>query len=116
MVERHLKRCEKVRLKHIYLTCFLLLLFQGNATGNNAGLWLRSKMHSELFRVGRIVQCHAGKVLLFGVIILATLTVGLKNAKTEAGLEKLWVEGKRFECGGKIRVAGFLKRNIGEIF
>jgi len=69
-------------------------LFQGKATGNKAALWLRSKLQTELFKLGRFLQVHAGKVLFVGILVLATFTVGLKSAEVESRVEKLWVEGK----------------------
>ena len=71
-----------------------LCLFQGKATGNKAALWLRSKLQTELFKLGRFLQVHAGKVLFVGLLVLATFTVGLKSAVIESRVEKLWVEGK----------------------
>jgi hypothetical protein len=81
----------------VHVTAFLkkcLLAFQGKATGNKAALWLRSKLQTELFKLGRFLEVHAGKVLFVGVLILATLSIGLKNATIESRVEKLWVEGK----------------------
>ncbi len=70
-------------------------VFQDKATGNKAALWLRSKAQSKLFQVGRFSQRNAGLVLFAGVIALAVLAfAGLKYAKMESKLEKIWVEGK----------------------
>jgi patched 1 protein len=68
--------------------------FQGKATGNKAALWLRAKLQTELFKLGKFLQSHAGKVLFVGILVLATFSVGLKSAVIESRVEKLWVEGK----------------------
>jgi hypothetical protein len=41
-----------------------------------------------------VLQNHAGKVLFVGLLVLATLTIGLKNTAIESRVEKLWIEGK----------------------
>ena len=41
-------------------------------------------------------QVHAGKVLFTGLLLLASLTIGLKEVRFEDRLERLWVvEGGR---------------------
>ena len=39
-----------------------------------------------------MIQEHAGKVLFTGLLLLASLTIGLKSVVMEDKLEKLWVE------------------------
>ena len=57
---------------------------------------LRSKLHSELNKMGDFIQRKAGLVLFSGIIVLAVLSfAGLKYSKMESKMEKLWVEGKR---------------------
>jgi hypothetical protein len=46
-------------------------------------LWVRSKLQEELYQLGRLVQQHAGKVLFTGVLLLASLTIGLKSVILE---------------------------------
>ena len=70
---------------------------QGKASGNKMALWLRSKLQSNLFSLGNFVQKHPGKVLFFGIILLFCLSLGLKSARMEWRVEKLWVEGKSRE-------------------
>ena len=71
------------------------LYLQGKASGNETSLWIRAKLHAELFKLGSRIQRHAGKILLIGVLILAILAYFNKNAKFETRVEKLWVEGKK---------------------
>ena len=69
--------------------------FQGKATGNKPALVLRSNIQKQLFQLGCVIQKHAGKVLLFGVLILCILFgLGLNRGHIENRLEKLWVQGK----------------------
>lgn len=80
---------------HVVLNFVVSLLFQGKASGNKAALWLRAKMQADFGRIGRTVQSHAKKVLFLGCVLLLTLSLlGLKNAKMESRVEKLWVEGE----------------------
>ena len=60
--------------------------------GNQPGLWVRARLQEELYQLGRLVQQHAGKVLFTGLLLLASLTIGLKSVKLEDRIEKLWVE------------------------
>ena len=57
-------------------------------------LWLRSKLQSDLFSLGGFVQRHPGKVLFFGIVLLVCLSLGLKSARIEWRVQKLWVEGE----------------------
>ena len=68
------------------------MLLQGRAVGNQPGLWVRARLQEELYQLGRLVQQHAGKVLFTGLLLLASLTIGLKSVKLEDRIEKLWVE------------------------
>ncbi len=71
-------------------------LFQDKATGNKAALWLRAKLQTELlFPLGRQAQAHAKKILVAGAVVLLSLSVGLRGARTENRVDKLWVEGKK---------------------
>ena len=57
---------------------------------------LRSNIQKQLFQLGCVIQKHAGKVLLFGVLILSILFgLGLNRGHIENRLEKLWVQGKK---------------------
>lgn len=66
---------------------------QEKADGNQASLWIRSRLQSHLYDVGFSIQRNPGKILFVGLLILATFCVGLKSAHVEYNLEKLWVEG-----------------------
>ena len=66
-----------------YLLTYHTYLWQGRARGNRAGLWVRSKLQEELYQLGRLIQRHAGKVLFTGVLLLASLTIGLKSVILE---------------------------------
>ena len=44
---------------------------------------MRSKLQEELYQLGRLIQRHAGKVLFTGVLLLASLTIGLKSVILE---------------------------------
>jgi hypothetical protein len=68
-------------------------VFQGKATGNKHGLWLRWQLQQRLFAVGCFIQLHAGKVLFLGLLLLSLCCVGLKIASLETRVENLWVEG-----------------------
>ena len=71
--------------------------FQGKATGNKPALILRSNVQRQLFQLGCVIQKHAGKFLIFGVLILSSLFgLGLNRGHIENRLEKLWVQGKKF--------------------
>ena len=71
--------------------------FQGKATGNKPALILRSNVQRQLFQLGCVIQKHAGKFLIFGVLILSSLFgLGLNRGHIENRLEKLWVQGKNF--------------------
>lgn len=48
-----------------------------------------------MYRLGRLVEVHAGKVLVLGVLVLLAAGVGLRDAVMETRVEKLWVEGKK---------------------
>ena len=72
----------------------LFSYLQGKATGNKMALWLRSKLQSDLFSLGSFVQKNPGKVLFFGIVLLFCFSLGLKSARFEWRVEKLWVEGK----------------------
>ena len=80
----------------------LFISFQGKASGRRKALWLRSKLQEELFKLGRLVQSHAGTVLFVGVVLLLTACVGLKGAVMETKLERLWVEGKKKKVSMKM--------------
>ena len=78
----------------MHVSSFCIFALQDKATGNKTGLWLRSKLQSDFFSLGNFVQRHPGKVLFFGVVLLVCLSLGLKSARMEWRVEKLWVEGK----------------------
>ncbi len=73
----------------------MLSFLQDKATGNKAALWLRAKLQSEfLLPLGRLAQAHAGKVLLVGAVVLLALSVGLRDARVESRIDRLWVKGE----------------------
>lgn len=67
-------------------------------------LWLRSKSQSNLFSLGNFVQKNPGKVLFFGIVLLFCFSLGLKSARIEWRVEKLWVEGKWSEIARAVVV------------
>jgi hypothetical protein len=69
--------------------CYAL---QGRARGNKPALWVRSKLQEELFQLGRLIQRHAGKVLFTGVLLLASLTIGLKSVILEVRGDKHYAQ------------------------
>ena len=73
---------------------YIFYIFQGKASGNKSALWLRSKLQSKLFSLGRLVQNHAGLILIVGVVGLLLAWIGLRNFKIESKVDNLWVEGK----------------------
>ncbi|XP_022105455.1 protein patched homolog 1-like isoform X2 [Acanthaster planci] len=71
---------------------------RGRAQGNKAALWLRARLQALLFYLGCTIQLHCGKTLFLGIIIMGAFAVGLKQARIETNVEKLWVEvGGRLE-------------------
>nr|WJJ61139.1 Patched [Patiria miniata] len=71
---------------------------RGRAQGNKAALWIRARLQALLFYLGCTIQLHSGKVLFLGIIIMGAFAVGLKQARIETNVEKLWVEvGGRLE-------------------
>ena len=69
---------------------------QGKATGNKPALVLRSNIQKQLFQLGCVIQKHAGKFLIFGILILSSLFgFGLNRGHIENRLEKLWVQGEK---------------------
>ena len=91
----------------IFVTKYLL--FQGRATGNKPALWMRSRLQEELYQLGRMIQEHAGKVLFTGLLLLASLTIGLKSVVIEDRIEKLWVE----EGGRLDRELAYVEETLG---
>jgi acyl-CoA synthetase (AMP-forming)/AMP-acid ligase II len=67
---------------------------RGRAQGNKAALWLRARLQAFLFYLGCSIQRRYGQVLIFGIVIMGAFSIGLKLAKMETNVEKLWVEGK----------------------
>ena len=56
-----------------------------------------------------MIQAHAGKVLFTGFLLLATFTIGIKNAVMEDRIEKLWVE----EGGRLDRELAYVEEQLG---
>uniref|UniRef100_A0A0K2T4G9 Protein patchedlike [Bombus terrestris] n=2 Tax=Lepeophtheirus salmonis TaxID=72036 RepID=A0A0K2T4G9_LEPSM len=83
---------------------------KGKATGNKGALWFRSKIQKELYQLGKFIQKHPGKVLFVGFLILSALCVGLKSAKVENRVEKLWVE----EGGRLQKELEFVQNTLGK--
>ncbi|XP_037090839.1 protein patched-like [Pollicipes pollicipes] len=83
---------------------------KGKASGSRAALWLRSRTQFYLFHTGRLVQSHAGKILFAGILLLATLCIGLKNIQLRTDMEDLWVE----EGGRLERELEYVKSSLGE--
>ncbi|KAF0297659.1 Protein patched [Amphibalanus amphitrite] len=82
---------------------------KGHAEGNRAALWVRAHTQSYLFHTGRLVQSHAGKILFVGVLLLATLCIGLKNIPLQTDVEDLWVE----EGGRLQRELEYVRSSLG---
>ncbi|XP_033636690.1 protein patched homolog 1-like isoform X1 [Asterias rubens] len=83
---------------------------RGRAQGNKSALWLRGKLQALLFFLGCYIQFHSGKVLFLGVIIMGAFAVGLKQARIETNVEKLWVE-----VGGRLeRELDYTTKTLGE--
>ena len=72
------------------------VFFQQRATGNEIALKFRTKFQQNFYQLGCFIHRHSGKVLFLGLLVLSTFCVGLKSAKFENNVEKLWVEGKSF--------------------
>ncbi|XP_033103674.1 protein patched homolog 1-like isoform X2 [Anneissia japonica] len=71
---------------------------RGRAEGNKLALWWRAKIQSMLFCIGCYLHLHSGKVLFLGALFLVVCGIGMKLAKMETNVEKLWVEeGGRLE-------------------
>ena len=165
------------------------MFVQGRASGNHAGLWVRSKIQEEMFQLGSIIQVytfffnfkfyclftpseselvnisliswfftfsniislclllsftfnltvssnllfddyykshifvveyiltyfyfvkvHAGKVLFTGLLLLSSLTIGLKSVKVEDRIDRLWV----VEGGRVAREMEYMDSTLGE--
>uniref|UniRef100_A0A8D9BH04 Protein patched n=1 Tax=Cacopsylla melanoneura TaxID=428564 RepID=A0A8D9BH04_9HEMI len=65
---------------------------KGKAEGQRTALWFRSKLQRELFKLGKFLQRHAGKVIFVALLILATFCVGLKSHVVHSKIEDLWIE------------------------
>jgi len=87
----------------------LVHIKKGRATGNKPALWMRSRLQEELYQLGRMIQEHAGKVLFTGLLLLASLTIGLKSVVIEDRIEKLWVE----EGGRLDRELAYVEETLG---
>ncbi|XP_037068599.1 LOW QUALITY PROTEIN: protein patched homolog 1-like [Pollicipes pollicipes] len=83
---------------------------KGDADGNRAALWLRARTQCYLFHTGRLVQSHAGKILFAGVLLLATLCIGLKSIHPQTDMEDLWVE----EGGRLERELEYVRSSLGD--
>ncbi|XP_071952262.1 protein patched homolog 1-like [Antedon mediterranea] len=71
---------------------------RGRADGNKLALWWRAKIQSILFCIGCYIHLHRSKVIFVGALFLAVCGFGMKLAKLETNVEKLWVEeGGRLE-------------------
>ena len=57
-----------------------------------------------------MIQEHAGKVLFTGLLLLASLTIGLKSVVIEDRIEKLWVE----EGGRLDRELAYVEETLGK--
>ncbi len=60
--------------------------------------------------LGTAIQAKAGLVLFLGLVLLVTCTVGLKGARLETRLERLWVE----EGGRLSREMQYVQEALGE--
>lgn len=65
---------------------------QGKARGRRSSIYVRQLCQRQLFRLGRGVDKHAGKILFVAVLVLATFSVALKSAVFEADVNPLWIE------------------------
>ncbi|XP_059471270.1 protein patched [Neocloeon triangulifer] len=83
---------------------------KGKASGRRAVLWVRSVVQQHLFQLGCFVQRYAGIVLFFAALLLAACIIGLKSAKFETKVDKLWVE----EGGRLERELLYTKQQLGE--
>merc|ERR1719334_1087337 len=83
---------------------------RGRATGNVKSLWLRAKIQEKFFSLGRRIHQHAGKYIFLGLLILSLACVGLKTAKLETNVEKLWVKTD----GELERELKYLQNQLGE--
>lgn len=82
----------------------------GEATGNRSALWLRALLQARFAELGATIHRKAGLVLFLGLVLLITATVGLKSARLETSLERLWVED-----GGRLtREMQYVRSSIGE--
>lgn len=82
----------------------------GEATGNRSALWLRALLQGRFAELGATIYRKAGLVLFLGLVLLITATVGLKSARLESSLERLWVED-----GGRLtREMQYVRSSIGE--
>lgn len=77
----------------------LLQIEHGKAKGNKPALYLRSLLQTFLFNLGCKIQRHSITVILIGLCVLCLFTIGLKDARIETDLDKLWVQkhGRLFE-------------------
>ncbi|KAK2722821.1 protein patched-like isoform X2 [Artemia franciscana] len=80
------------------------------ATGNEIALKFRTKFQQNFYQLGCFIHRHSGKVLFLGLLVLSTFCVGLKSAKFENNVEKLWVE----EGGRLEKEMAYTKKILGE--
>ena len=81
-----------------------------NVTANKTSLKIKTKIQSNLYNFGLIIQKNAGLILFAGVIIFLATSIGIKFINYENNFENLWVEGKSLRHFKKIEL------NLNSIF
>lgn len=69
-------------------------LYDNNITVNKTAIKIKSKIQSNLYDLGLMIQKNAGLILFVGILIFLTTSVGIKTINYENNFENLWVEGK----------------------